>query len=166
MIMSFVPSIVDYSNRQVDVELLQSISKPVSEQQVTVGNVTFTPKIVAGVEKVVQRYASLLMATAGEVKFTQDVGGELIQRVVRGQVSNHGYLNHLFSVASLRALRAMQRDDADPRFGNTMKDERLVAATLLESRVDFKTGTVNLSVLLTTEAGNAFTYVIPVSTAR
>ena len=164
--MGFVPATVDYASRQVDVELLQTIPQPVAEQRVYLGTVSFTPKIVTGIEKVVQRYASLLLTTQGEVRFDSAAGGTMIRAVTQGLVSNTGYLTHLFNVVSLNTVRLMRRDDNDERFGTPPNDERIVDAWLINVTIDYETLTANLTVLISTGAGDAFTYIIPVSTAR
>jgi|688.fasta_scaffold186483_4 hypothetical protein len=164
--MGFVPATVDYASRQVDVELLQTIPQPVAEQQVYLGTVGRTPKIVTGIEKVVQRYASLLLTTQGDVRFDAQAGGTMIRAVTQGLVSDAGYLTHLFNVVSLNTVRLMRRDDNDERFGIPPNDERIVDAWLTNVTVDYDTLTANLTVLISTVAGDAFTYIIPVSTAR
>jgi hypothetical protein len=164
--MYFVPAVADYASRQVDVELLQTIPKPVAEKQVYFGTVGFSPKIVTGIEKVVQRYASLLLTTQGEVWFDTEAGGSMVQEITQGSVSNTGYLTHLFNVVSLNTVRMMRQDDNDERFGTPPDDERIVDAWLTDVIVDYDTSTANLTVLISTVAGDAFTYIIPVSTAR
>lgn len=164
--MSFVPAIVDYSRRQVDVELLQSVAAPVSEQRVVLSNVSSTPKIVTGIEKAVQRYAVLILTTIGEVHFDPATGSELVSSILNSGVHDRGYLGHLFGMANAQALRLLAADDDDPRFGGTPDDERIQSGSLEDVVIDYVSGTVSLTVLLTTAADTQFSFIVPIGTAR
>lgn len=164
--MKFIPAIVDYANRQVDLELLQSVVVPSNEQEVFITNIGDTPKIVTGVEKAIQRYAVLLLSTLGDIKFAPGQGNTLLISIGGGLVQNTGYLNHLFGIGNAQTLRALAADDDDTQFGDIAADERIVAAVLLDSSVDYSTGTILLEVGITTGAGDTLSFVVPVSTAR
>lgn len=156
----------NYDNRLVDVELLQSIVVPGAIQRVHVTSVGQDPKIVAGIEKAVQRYAVLLLTSLGNVKFAETMGGELVLRLMQGNVQNLGYLRHVFSMANSNALRVLAKDDADPVFGAIPDDERITRAVLVDASVDYSTGTVMLEVKLTTAAGTAYDFTVPINTMR
>lgn len=163
--MSFVPAAVDYAGRQVDIELLKSIRGPVALQRVDVDvGAGGTPRIVAGIQKAVQRYAHLLLTTLDDVKFRPELGGRLVSALQSGTVSNRGYMTHLFVIASSAALRAMNADDALESMGPAPDDERVESATLSSLDIDYSTGTVSFEVTISTRAGTSYTYVIPVST--
>lgn len=164
--MSLVPATVNYSGRQVDLELLQSVLRPVAEQRVYITNVGTVPKIVTGVEKAIQRYTSILLTTLGDVHFDPGTGSTFMQTLVQGGIRNKGYLGHLFGIANAQTLRILARDDMDLRFGVTPRDERIVAGALQDTVIDYASGTVNLTVLLTLAAGDEFVFVVPISTAR
>lgn len=162
--MSFVQSTVDYSNRQVDIELLKSIREPVAIQAVDVATMP-TPRMVTGIQKAVQRYAHLLMTTLDDVKFYPRLGGKLVESLISGTVSNRGYMTHLFMLASSNALRAMREDDDNPAMGPGIPDDEYVDQIELSSTdIDYSTGTVSFEVTISTRAGTSYTYVIPVST--
>ena len=154
----------DYSGRLVDLELLQTVSKPVALQRVYISNVRDTPKAVTGIEKAVQRYTLLLLQTLGSVAYAPTLGGRLMELLSRGYISNLGYLRHIFGIANFNALSAMARDNSDSGFGTLPDDENIVGATLAGAAIDRSTGTVTLEITITTAAGSAYDYVVPLAT--
>ena len=156
----------NYDNRLVDVELLQSVTAPSAIQRVSITSVGAAPKIVTGIQKAAQRYAVLLLTTVGDVKFSEDTGGELVVRLVRGNIQNMGYLRHIFSMANSNALRLLKADDDSDIYGPLPDDERIVKAVLTDASMDYSAGTLSLEVRLTTAAGDAFNFVVPINTAR
>ena len=161
-----IPTTIDYVNRQVDLELLQSVVKPVPMQRLHLTSVGTAPKMLTGLQKAVQRYTVLLLTNLGDLRFDPDVGGTLVTEIASGNLQNLGYLYHVFALSNANALRVLAKDDADEVYGTVPDDERVVAATITDAAMDYTTGTVNLEVELTTAAGAGYTYVIPVNTMR
>lgn len=160
-----IPTTTSYAGRQVDIELLQSIVVPTNIQRVSISTVSQIPKIVAGIEKVIQRYANLLLTTNDDVAFALDEGGSLVTALLQGTIPSSGYLTHLFNVASNAAIKQMAVDDADTTYGDQPADEIITAATLQSTAVDYASGTVVLNVLIQTAKGLSYTFVVPVTTA-
>ena len=165
--MTIARTIVDYSGRQVDMELLQTITSPVGTIPVVISNVTTTPKIVAGVQKMLQRYVTLLLTPTGDPKFAPDSGSDLLAYVNSGSISDGGVLMYAFALASRSVIRYMNTDDeATDTFGTTPDDERIDTADLTDYAVDYSTGTLKLTIQFTTVAGTVIDYVVPVAAAR
>lgn len=161
------PSTIDYSNRQVDIELLQTIPEPVELIRVNLALSNSTPKIVTGLQKVVQRYALLFLSTVGEVKFSQRQGAYILSQVGGGRIQNRGQLQAAFASANSRVLGQMRSDDAQTTaYGTMPADEIIVDARLLDFDIDFEKSTVYLQIQLLTQAGTSVTYVVPVTAAR
>ena len=158
----------DYSERQLDLEVLQSVTAPASAtaKQVHLTSVGAPPKFVTGAQKAMQRYAVLLLTGLGDLRFDPTVGGELVTELASGNMQNLGYLYHVFAVANANALRVLAADDADPVYGTTPDDERILTATLLNVALDYDTGTVSLEVQIATAAASGYVFVIPVNTMR
>ena len=156
----------DYTGRQLDLELLQSVTTPTALQRVHLTSVGNEPKIVSGIEKAVQRYTVLLLTTVGDIRFDPGVGGVLVSKLAGGQIQNLGYLYHVFALANSSALKALAHDDGSEVFGSIPDDERITHAVLENAAMDYATGTASLTVVITTAAGSAFTYVVPVNTLR
>ena len=161
-----IPTTIDYAGRQVDLELLQSVAKPVPMQRLHLTSVGATPKVLTGLQKAVQRYTVLLLTNLGDLRFDPDVGGTLVTEIASGNLQNLGYLYHVFALSNANALRVLAKDDADEVYGPVPDDERVVSAAIINAAMDYTTGTVNLEVELTTAAGADYTYVIPVNTMR
>jgi len=164
---TFMPYTDDYTNRQVDIELLQSISQPVDLKQVSISSVTLSPKAVTGIQKLVQRYASALLAYLGSVHFAQDYGTNLISTVLAGGVQNIAQLQAAFASANSLAIGSLRADDRKTViFGALPDDENIASAQLLDQQIVYETATVNLKVLITTLAGDSVTFVVPATTSR
>jgi hypothetical protein len=95
-----IPYEVNYLNRQIDLELLQSIPQPVEIQRVHT-NLIFGPsKIVTGIQKAVQRYALLILTSLRDVHFDQNQGVDFLRPILGGNVQNRGRLQNLFALAN------------------------------------------------------------------
>lgn len=165
-----VKTTVDYANRLVDLELLQSVTEPSQDFQRVYPTFTrFTgedytvPKMVTGVEKAVQRYLKLLTTDIGSIHFAQDIGGELVVRTFNGSISSTAVLNHIFALANDTAITKMAEDDNDELFGDSPEDERIVSATLVSSTINPAAATISLMIDIEMESGSTYTYVVPVA---
>ena len=158
---------VNYSNRQVDVELLQSIVQPVGTYHVVISNVAKTPKIVAGIQKALQRYTALLLTMVGNNTYAPAQGTDLIGTVLQGLIQDQGQFNHIFGLANSEALRQMSADDVNTDvFGETSPDEVIQSVELLSTDVDTATNTLRAEIQFTMESGDTLDYIIPVAVPR
>jgi len=161
------PYSVNYSGRQVDIEMLQSIARPVEIERVTISSVTDTPKIVAGVQKLVQRYALLLLSTVETIHFDEEQGASLISSLLGGIVQNRGRLQNIFGLANNRVRQQLNKDDLQTEvFGTVPDDERLKSAILLDFDVDTANSLVYLRVKLITVAGTSLEFIVPTTAPR
>jgi len=157
----------DYTDRQVDLECLQTIAEPagVTELSLTVAN--GTSRRVAGMQKSIQRYVTLLLTPSSSVPFPMEADNLLVDALRAGTVSNAGYLRHLFNMANAVALDIIRRDDYNTQqFGDQRDDERIASVELDGVTVDYETSTLGLSLVFRTEAGSDYAYVLPVSTSH
>lgn len=160
-------STVDYANRQLDMELLEHIATPVDQRvypAVDHWKDGAGPSIVTGMQKVVQRYAKLLLTDLGSVKFDESLGGELLTDIRKGKVQSNSYLSFVFNVASQNAVRKMMHDDGLDVYGDQPDDEKITEARLIDYELRPETATIYVHVQIETEAGESFSYVIPVRT--
>jgi len=161
------PITVDYANRQVDVELLQSVSEPSELIRVYLSLSGDAPKITTGIQKLVHRYALLFLTTVNEVHFDTVQGTTFLRNVVAGTVQNRGQLQNAFADANSSVLAQMIADDGDTdTYGAIAADEAIVSATLLDFDVDFAMSVVYLRVHLVSQAGDSLTFVVPVTAPR
>lgn len=160
------PFTTDYSDRQVDVEAMQSISTPagVTPLAFTLGP---TSRIIAGMQKLAQRYTILLLTTLTDVHYDQAAGTSFLVDMYRGAAQNPGRLNFVFAFASSDVLAQMREEDAQTAiYGDIPADERIANATLEEWSVDYTTGTLYLRVLLTNIEGDEYVYILPATVVR
>lgn len=154
----------DYTGRQIDVELLQTVIQPVEVLRVSLSTIVTPAKMVTGIQKLVQRYALLLLTNIGDVNFAQDQGGDLLRMVLGGYVQDLGQLQFAFASANTAVVRMLSDDDLDTdAFGSVPADERISSAVLLDSRVDKATSTAFLRIQVVSQAGSDFTFVLPVT---
>lgn len=158
---------IDYAGRQVDVELLQTVVDPQGTQEVLVSNVATQPKIVAGVQKSLQRYTLLLLTSLGDVHFALDEGSSLMPAFNSGQISNKNMLQYIFVLANTRVMQAIRASDGDVEtFGSQPDDEKITSTELSAYDINYQTGVVTLTIKFTMASGSAITYLIPVATVR
>ena len=156
-----------YANRQLDMELLQHVAIPYDQRvfpAVDHDKDGSGPRICAGMEKVVQRYAKLLLTDLGSVKFDDLLGNNLMSSIRNGEVYSTAWLTQLFNEANRNVLNAMIMDDNDTdTFGDAPDDERIDTAELVDLEIDQATASVRIHVKITTLAGEEYEYIAPVS---
>lgn len=153
---------IDYSGRTVDLLLLKTVmAVPVVNKRVglDVSNVVDEPMIVAGVEKMAQRYALAFINAMGSTKFRPDHGTEIVPRVAAGMVYSMATLESAAAEANLLAGRQIMLADENE---DTPDDERLVASDVTDLEFSRERSMVKISVRLTTAAGDSYVYIIPV----
>jgi len=163
------PKSRSYAGRQVDLELLKHVEDPAAFTSLkrVYPDANTTPRIVAGIEKTVQRFAKLFLTNIGSARLAPDVGNDLLSEIAHGRVNNRGYLDHLAEVANAETLLAMQVDDGnDAVYGEIPDDERIASSELKDVDLSYDAltgGRVHVSVFITTVAGDGYTFIIPVA---
>lgn len=159
-------STIDYANRQLDMELLQHVADPVDQRvypSVDHRKDGSGPSVVTGMQKVVQRYANLLLTDLGSVKFDSSVGGEFLSDIREGRIQSNSYLEFSFALASDNAVRKMVSDDEmTDVYGDIPDDERILGANLVDYELRPEKGSIYVHVAIETVAGESYEYVIPV----
>ena len=154
-----------YAGRQVDVELLQTITVPAGTQQMHISNVRTTPKFVTGPQKALQRYCYLLLQQLGSVRFSQQIGTTLLQSIMSGLVGGKGGLMSIFAFANADVLALMRTDDQNvAQFGTVQPDEQISTVTVDDITIDYQTGTISLTLAFSFQSGSTVTYVLPLAT--
>jgi len=153
----------DYTGRTVDLETLQTIKAvaPVTSLQLTLRNGGVSRR-VTGLQKLAQRYATIFLTQKGTVGYNVAQGSNFIGPATGGLIANGANLTHFFNVANFQTIRQLQKEDNDTRLGPVPpNDERIQSASLLEFEVNQFDGKLSLKVLLTSLAGQSYTYVLP-----
>lgn len=152
----------NYDRRSIDIELMKTVTGVTHEIEVTPGIVDM-PKKVAGLQKMIQRYAVLLLTKLGTVKFAEYQGGVLSERVATGSVSSVGDLQHLLHVASSDAIEMMSLDDADDLvYGVYPLDEQIANVDFKDISIDYNSSTAYVTAELQSKAGSELDFVLPI----
>jgi hypothetical protein len=160
------PFTTEYNGRSVDLEMMQSILHPEGITPLELSFTSVSAKIITGIQKLAQRYTLLLLTQVGDVFFDAEQGTTFWEDMLLGAAQNAGQVNMAFNFASIDAVSQMQLEDADDTYGSIPNDERISSATLTDFNVDRMSGTLYLEVLLTSQAGETYTYVLPVTVVR
>lgn len=154
---------VDYAGRTVDLLLLKTVlAVPVAGKrvQLDVSDVSGVPMIVAGVEKLVQRFALTFITAMGSAKFRPDYGTDLVPAVAHGLVYNMATLEAAAAESNLLArTQVISSDEGE----DTPDDERLVDSEVVDLEFSREKASAMVSIRLTTAAGSSYTYIIPVA---
>lgn len=150
---------VDYAGRTVDLLLLKTVTEvPTVNHRVGL-DVSGTPMIVSGVEKLVQRYALSFINAMGSTMFRQSHGTELIPNVSAGLVYDMATLEANAAEANLLAANQVKAGDEE---SESPDDERLDRADVTDLEYDRSRALIRITVKLTTMAGGTYVYIIPV----
>lgn len=150
-----------YANRLIDIELLQTITEPTGSKAVSVSIAKSTPKIVTGIQKLVQRYANLFLTSLNDVEFAKDIGTDFIRAVVSGSISNFGRFFEVFAIANARTTNQLLLESE-----GLPDDEIIDSAELIDFDVNTTNGSVMLRIKITSVAGDEVEYVIPTATLK
>ena len=158
-------STTDYSGRQVDMELLQTISQPTGTRRLSISIAQPIARIVTVIQKAVQRYATLFLSMK-DSQFDSSLGTDFMAQVQQGWLGTREKVSTAFAFANADVMEIMQKDDRDATYGDQPADEQVVQADLLDYQVDYASARLSLTIQLTTAAGDAVTFVLPTSAPR
>lgn len=154
--------VTDYTGRQVDLEAFLAPSRPTHDVRVILGmRLTETPRRLAGIEKLVQRYVNLLMSPTGDIHYDPNSGSSLLLAVQIGGSYTAEQLLHSFVFANAEVINQLRSDDANPDYGAPTDDEMIADARIVQAEPDYQTGRVRVTVRLVTRSGDQLDFVVP-----
>lgn len=154
--------ITDYSDRQVDLEMFRAPDRPVNLWRVQLKmNVKGGPRRVTAIQKLIQRYANLLMQTIDSIKFDPDSGSSLFSDLQIGGTYTAEQCLHSFVFANAQVLTQLRTEDANPDYGTPQTDEMVKDAVLLELENLRNSGTLIIKVQIITLDDTIVTFAIP-----
>jgi len=148
----------DYSKRKVDLELLQTVTKPTDPVEVSM-SITSRPKIVTGVQKLIQRYC-LIFLSIKDAKFDPTLGTDFLQYTLSGALRTREHVTSAFAFANADALNILKEDTGKP------DDETIANVELIDYEINFSKSLLILRLLLITKAGDRLQFVLPTSAPR
>ena len=155
----------NYSGRQLDVLVAQGAITLGSENTVVL-SITGAPpaKLVAGVQKAIQRYLNCVLTVLGTVTYSIDYGTRLISSLI----NNGSALNDpqkAYSVmqdATNLALAIMNEDDRDTEtYGAIPDDEIISGVQVTDVQADIESGTLSYTLTVSFAAGTTVTFLLP-----
>jgi len=147
----------DYSGRQKDISIFQYPDATLEGPQNVDVSFGTRPRFCSGVQKLVQRYAIMLMTNIGSQPFYSDFGTSLLFSLQTG-VSPTDKLAaaQLFRLASFDVVVEFKKAQ---RVAVTPPDERIVSADLID--IVLQGGAVSFSVSIKTEAESVLDFLVP-----
>ena len=113
-----------------------------------------------GVQKLLQRYAVMLLTSKGSQRNSPDFGTDLIPTLLGGNLIDAGQLVHTFNLASWTVVRGLREyQSAHPEMP---LDEQINTALL--TNYDVQGSTVRFNVKIQTQACETIDFILPVVT--
>ena len=152
-------SLADYANRKYDVLALQNASTAKeSRLDLVLYGADNAGKICAGIQKLAQRWLLEFLTEKGSMPGLPDRGCTFMTFVRRGVVKTQLNVTQTFNASNMRIRVTLQGEEYD----GMPDDERLDDAELLS--VGLLPGYMNLSIAITSLAGDAREILVPVAT--
>ena len=156
--------LTDYTDRQVDIEALQSAESPAKEirlsKSMTGGD---KHRRITGLQKLVQRYAILFLTRLGSSRFAPLIGTDFVDAAQRGFIKSRDDVSQLFSFAN-RQVTAILLNDATTQdsFGEQPEDEQFDRAELEDFTIDTASGYLYLRIRVYSASGDNANFILPV----
>lgn len=156
----------NYSNRVVDIELLQTVENPTGERQVSISISQPIARIVTGVQKSIQRYAAIFLSVQ-DSKFDSALGTDFMKQMWGGTLTTRERISSAFAFANADVMEIMQKDDSASTYVDTQPDdEKISQVDLLDYQIDYAKAQLMLRLLITTAAGTSMEFVLPTTAPR
>lgn len=148
----------NYSTRKRDISILQYPVATLPDAQTVTPKFGKNARFCAGVQKLVQRYAIILLTNLNSQEKYPDFGTDFLYSVQSGiNPTDTGAASQLFSLASYSAVKLIKSDQISRR--NVPLDEQLNSATL--TNISMLGDNVVFDVSIQTMAGTDVQFVIP-----
>jgi hypothetical protein len=156
--MATASTVADYVTRRADLLILQGdyLGRPSQQMAQAVADGDGVSYVVAGVQKLAQKFFKLLFTRRGSVAYLPDYGTLFLGDARSGRWRTSADVYQSFHSALLDAGRQLVADEAagDP------DDERFRSAEL--RNVQLLGDLVRLRVFLLTQAGTGYTFLTPI----
>jgi hypothetical protein len=152
-----------YAGRQLDLECLQTMKHPTQFFVEMTPSATYdTPKIVAGPQKLAQRYVVLFTTVTGSDIMNPRFGTDFIGRVDHGNFGGYVEVRFLADEANRITKQRIKEDDRNSAvYGDSPADERLRDSWITNIEVSKADRKIRVHISILTEAGNSIEFVVP-----
>lgn len=147
----------NYSGRSIDLSVLQHPVVGIPDEQIVVPGIGNMPRFCTGIQKLVQRYAIILLTNLGSQENYPEFGCDFINILQAGiNPIDKIQAERIFSAASFSAVAALK----DYQRRKTLpEDEKIASAELIDTVLGG--GRVGFRVKIISQAGNSVEYVVP-----
>lgn len=148
----------NYTSRLKDISIFQNPDGSAVGAQNVLPSFGGVGRFCSGIQKLVQRYAVVLLSNAGSQPDYPDFGTKFISTLQAGiSPTDQIYASQVFYLANYKTLTTLISYQTD--HPEMPADERIVSATL--ERIALRGGYVSFDVKITSEAGDEVTFLIP-----
>ena len=156
--MPIASTTTDYTGRQVDISILQypdALKLGAQDVAITLGDYG---RYCAGVQKLIQRYAILLLTDVGSREDFPTDGTAFLPKIKNGScVVDKLAASQLFAISSYAVVNLLKTYQSN---NPTIPADEQIASAKLQN-VSMYGGAIGFDVLIKTEAGDSIDFVIP-----
>lgn len=154
----------DYSGRTVDLEVFQTEAVPEAVLRLDL-SATYGGKHrkVTGIQKLMQRYMILLLTAKGSIRYMPERGTQLMPAVLGGLLQSRSDIVQYFGFADGDAASQLKSQDLSEEGQLRPADEKYGKSWLTDYLIDVSSTTLYLKIKLQSQAGSAYTFVLPVT---
>lgn len=157
----------DYTNRTVDIELLQTIQFPGELQPVNIFSLkpNFFVRKVSGIQKLVQRYFLFFITAAQSVKWAPRQGTNFLNAIAGGYLAPTN-IHTFFAEANSDVIYLLSKDDDEyeQTYNVTIPDdEKIESASLIDFNVDSINAILKLVIEIKSKAGDSTEFILPIA---
>lgn len=156
--MGIAKTTTDYTGRKKDINLFELPDAANPDRQAVLPKFGKNARFCAGVQKLIQKYAIILLTNVNSQVNYPDFGTDLLY-TLQGGISPVDQLRaaQIFNLASYDAVNTLKNYQIE--HAEIPLDERISSATL--SSITLYGGMASFDVSLTTEAGSSIDFVVP-----
>jgi hypothetical protein len=160
MRITYHKSTTDYTGRTVDLLMLQFVAEPGSDIIVH-PDVSKSPRIVTGIEKLAQRFALTFLTQIGTVNNSKTEGTDFMGLLGSGHIYDESTLRTAAAAANKSTFNQIRTED---KIHKTADDEAIYSSSVIETSVDRSTATVYVTIEIVSVAGEKYVYTTPLAT--
>ena len=149
----------DYTGRKKDLSILQHPDATLLGPQTVTPAFGAPTRFCAGIQKLIQRYAIILLTNLESQPNYPEFGTRFIANLSISSSIDRILARQIFALANAIAIRTLQSYQIKTK--NIPSDERIDNATLRNIVVDPRAGSVSFDIAITSDAGETVDFLLP-----
>jgi hypothetical protein len=151
--------ISDYTGRKKDLSILQNPDASLVGAQTVTPSFGAPSRFCAGIQKLIQRYAIILLTNLESQQNYPEFGTRFIATLSTNSSIDRILARQIFTLANAIAVKTLQNYQIKNK--NIPNDERIDSATLRNIVVVPSLGSVSFDIAITSEAGQTVDFLLP-----